>query len=151
MRVNLVTRKTDLLNVRTLQIENRINFLKSCIIRSFFRPERKIFHCELFYRKNQSKYSFQLRARRLICFMQIRLLYSIQSSYSQVLKESTCTFINFQDFSNSYTFIILIIRTTTALPARQIFFWNLPLLHVLSTCTLLKHLRVVILDILFDM
>ena len=30
--------------------------------------------------KNHSKYSFQLRARRLICFMQIRLLYSIQSS-----------------------------------------------------------------------
>ena len=31
---------------------------------------------------NQSKCSFQLRARRLICFMQIRLLYSIQSSQS---------------------------------------------------------------------
>ena len=29
----------------------------------------------------------------------------IDAKYSQVLKESTCTFINFQDFSNSYTFI----------------------------------------------
>ena len=31
---------------------------------------------------NQQKYSFQLRARRQICFMQIILLYSIQSSQS---------------------------------------------------------------------